>query len=399
MRVFRDDARGMIPLWEPEAWLGAPMRRGVIRPKGEHLTATYEPVATAGGARWHHVRLPRNARRADDPAGLHFLSPEDPRLALATTDALPPGIRLGTLLTHRLGSRLVWRGTVEASPGYHRAVAVRLSRRVPAGIVRLPESAHLSAVPRPEARPAGWTADRGHLTLTEWMAGVPLHESLAAPGAHQRALLPPLLRRVGAALAEYHAAAKLVPARAATPAAPVDAAPRNAETEWAAMVELRRSAERYFTAAALRPLDQAASRLRADETAPALTHRPGAALLHGDLHDRQILIDPGSVAFIDLDGAAPGPGELDLGNLAAHLVLRAAQQGRSSSAAALQIAALEEGYAAEAPNIRRDAVLWFRRVALLRLALIYLFRLGPPDLPGRLVEAAEDAATRRVGAA
>lgn len=57
-----------------------------------------------------------------------------------------------------------------------------------------------------------------------------------------------------------------------------------------------------------------------------LIERP-LGLVHGDLHDRNLLLGDRSGAIIDLDSVGLGDPAIDLGNLAAHLVLRAMQRG------------------------------------------------------------------------
>lgn len=389
MRVFRPETTGLAPLWEPAAWLGAPVRRGAIRLKGSHLTASYE-LDHGGG--WHHLRLPLEASRLDDDTAQTFRSPLDPELRLPSEAHLPPGLRLGPLLQHRLGSRLVWRGTLEMSPGSNRAVAARLSRRAAIGAVLFAPRGGRVRLPRTLQSWATSGDRRGHWTIVDWAAGVPLHETLSAPSAVSRAQVPARLEAVGRALAEFHAGAALDPAGAAAARA------RDAAGELAAIGLLHRAAERVFTPAALTPLAAAVARLAAD-AAPLPT--PAAAsqgLVHGDLHDKQILLDGDVVTLIDLDGAAPGPAELDIGNLEAHLILRALQQGRSAASARAQIAALAAGYAGSGRTTHTALRAWYRRATLLRLALLYLFRLSPPELPEALLHAATRIAVTTAGA-
>lgn len=45
--------------------------------------------------------------------------------------------------------------------------------------------------------------------------------------------------------------------------------------------------------------------------------------MHGDLHDKNIFIDPKfGVGYVDIDGVRDGPIATNIGNLAAHLHLR-----------------------------------------------------------------------------
>lgn len=94
------------------------------------------------------------------------------------------------------------------------------------------------------------------------------------------------------------------------------------------------------------------------------------ALLHRDLHDKQILLDGSTVSLLDFDLAAAGDPALDVANLIEHLWLRR-RQGSPIDAAACS-AALLDGYR---PDDRTRAALPFHRVLTRRrLAAVYAFR-------------------------
>jgi hypothetical protein len=59
----------------------------------------------------------------------------------------------------------------------------------------------------------------------------------------------------------------------------------------------------------------------------------GDATLHGDLHDKNILVDGGVVRLLDPDSLRAGRREEDEGNLSAHVALRVLQRGDSGDAA------------------------------------------------------------------
>jgi Ser/Thr protein kinase RdoA (MazF antagonist) len=106
---------------------------------------------------------------------------------------------------------------------------------------------------------------------------------------------------------------------------------------------------------------------------PSLTGKwPSTTVVHRDLYEEQVLLGT-RVGLIDLDDAALGPPELDVGNLVAHVELlerrRAADFGPERDA-------LLEGYGADS----LDAALFdrCRRLALLRLACIH----RRPELAG-----------------
>ncbi len=96
------------------------------------------------------------------------------------------------------------------------------------------------------------------------------------------------------------------------------------------------------TAQAVLELAQhSASRLEA--TAPVLLHR--------DFYFDQVLVDEQTVALLDLDLAAMGPAELDIGNYLAHLDEAAIRHGRCESEYAVQAEAFLEGYLVGQPNV------------------------------------------------
>lgn len=73
--------------------------------------------------------------------------------------------------------------------------------------------------------------------------------------------------------------------------------------------------------------------------------RPGA-LLHGDLHPRNVLLDEGRLALIDLDSAHHGAAVLDLGSWLADALYRALLAGRPAASALDGAEAFLRGYAA-----------------------------------------------------
>jgi Ser/Thr protein kinase RdoA (MazF antagonist) len=115
----------------------------------------------------------------------------------------------------------------------------------------------------------------------------------------------------------------------------------------------------------------------ADRAEPALAetvHRAAAGLsaawpittvVHRDLYEEQILLGS-RIGLIDLDDAALGPAELDVGNLVAHIELLELRRGRDLGA---MVAALLGGYGVDS----LDSALLdrCRRLARLRLACIH----------------------------
>ena len=90
-------------------------------------------------------------------------------------------------------------------------------------------------------------------------------------------------------------------------------------------------------------------------------------VVHRDLYEEQVLLGE-RVALIDLDDAALGPPELDLGNLIAHLELLAGRVGRPLTPA---VEALLAGYRAVGGTLDVGLLDRCRRLSLLRLACIH----------------------------
>jgi Ser/Thr protein kinase RdoA (MazF antagonist) len=106
-------------------------------------------------------------------------------------------------------------------------------------------------------------------------------------------------------------------------------------------------------------------------------------VVHRDLYEEQVLVGE-RIGLIDLDDAAAGPPELDMGNLLAHLELRAL---RDHSGDAGMADALLEGYAASGAALDPDLLDRCRRLSLLRLVCIHreprLLSLAASPGPGR----------------
>ena len=93
---------------------------------------------------------------------------------------------------------------------------------------------------------------------------------------------------------------------------------------------------------------------------------PTDTVVHRDLYEDQIILGP-RVALIDLDDAAAGPCELDVGNVLAHLMLRDVRRGRDQSVAA---AAFLAGYRGVG-TIDQGRLDRCTRLSLRRLACIH----------------------------
>ncbi len=122
--------------------------------------------------------------------------------------------------------------------------------------------------------------------------------------------------------------------------------------------------------------------------APLVAGVPGTSgLLHRDLHDKQVLVEPGQpVGFLDLDTLAVGERALDLANLVVHLELRVLQGRRTAAEGAAAAAALLGGAAPDA--LTRSRIRDYAVATRLRLAAVYAFRPAWRPVAGTLLERA-----------
>ncbi|UFU03792.1 phosphotransferase [Ruania suaedae] len=98
------------------------------------------------------------------------------------------------------------------------------------------------------------------------------------------------------------------------------------------------------------------------------------ALIHRDLHDKQMLVDGDRVGLLDLDLLATGDPALDLANLLVHLELRV-RQGHTGAAHARSCAAgVLDGY--RPTRAVQHALPGYGLLTQLRLLAVYAFR--PP---------------------
>lgn len=155
-------------------------------------------------------------------------------------------------------------------------------------------------------------------------------------------------RRAGAALGRWH--------RFWCGQLPAVLRPHTIERE----LELLRSHAERAPAAIASATFSALSSFASDGWAPV-------TVVHRDLYEEQILLGD-EVGLIDLDDAAAGPPELDIGNLGAHLDLLGLRAGRDLSRMQRR---LLEGYTAAGPPLDPFLLDRCRRLALLRLACIH----------------------------
>jgi aminoglycoside phosphotransferase (APT) family kinase protein len=237
-------------------------------------------------------------------------------------------------LKHKPGRRL----TVRAR-GPRGTVIVKAYASERASVVA-DRVAALSAGPPEPVVPAVLDVDPDlQLVVLSDVPGRPLREALLEGDLSTCA-------RAGVALGRWHAAWRAVP--------PGALQAHTAERE----VEI------------LRARAGAASPPVAEAFANALPHLTGpwtcTTVVHRDLYEEQVLVDE-RVGLIDLDDAAVGPPELDVGNLVAHVELLELRRSRDL---APEKRALLNAYAEAAPALDAALLDRCRRLTLLRLACL-----------------------------
>lgn len=108
---------------------------------------------------------------------------------------------------------------------------------------------------------------------------------------------------------------------------------------------------------------------------------------HRDFHDKQLLVNDGCAAILDLDLACLAEPELDLGNFLAHLRLRALQ-GLLTAGGSMPRAFLD-GYVATNGRVEPERIAFYECCARLRLACVYALRPRWAWLVPRLIEDAD----------
>ncbi len=238
-------------------------------------------------------------------------------------------------LKHKPGRRRTLRAT---GPAASAIVKVYASGRAPVVASRV---AALGAGPcEPEVPRVLLVEPLRHIVVLSELRGIPLRETILAGDAETCA-------RVGRALGVWHRfwlGAKPWPLRSHPP-----------ERELS-ILRSRASAAPPAVASTI----HAAALSLAEEW-------PCSTVVHRDLYEEQILVGE-RVGLIDLDDAALGPPELDVGNLCAHVELLELRTGR---ALALMLEAIFDGYERSGAALDPELVDRCRRLALLRLACIH----------------------------
>lgn len=242
-------------------------------------------------------------------------------------------------LKHKPGRRTTWRAT--AGDGHSTAIVKRYtSGRAPLVAARL---AVLHPGPRSPCVPQMLHLDteRGAVVLSD-VPGRPLREAVFAGDTDA-------FRMAGQAMGTWHAWWR--------GRSPAPLRPHGADREVALLLAR--------AAGAPAEIAEAVNRM-----APSLAFPwPCSTVVHRDLYEEQVLVDAlGEIGLIDLDDAALGPPELDLGNFIAHLELLGLRRG---STPGHSVVAFLVGHADAAGPLDAALLERCRRLTLLRLACIH----------------------------
>lgn len=316
-----------------------------------------------------HVVGRGNRRRYGEylPASDRF-APIDP-LADPRLPALASWLSRGELVTYRVGRRATVR--LEQERSFAKVVRPRRASSIAVRYRAMHEARYRSTDGFPRVPRLAHCDEEAGVLVMDQLPGTPLHRLLTAPVPVADAALA----AVGRGLAAFHS----------HPADPrLDAHHRPPPRPLPTWIEL------------VAPHDPALSARCAQVAETIPPPREGVrairTFVHGDLHDRNILIDGPEIGLLDLDQLGLGSPTEDVGNLAAHFVLRALQAGRTP----------EDGWADARRLIRALRVAGARHdgeeVAsatartLVRLACVYRFRDRWSALAFPLVDEARHAA-------
>jgi Phosphotransferase enzyme family len=237
-------------------------------------------------------------------------------------------------LTHRPGRRRTLRATGPVRTAIVKLYAADCAAAVAARV------ASLAGVPPGVAVPRVLLSDPVlHMVVFSEVRGDPLSGALLARDAAA-------CRCAGAAIGSWH--------RAWRGNVPESLHPHGADRELAIL-------QRHADVASPR-LAEAVRRAAADLTEPW----DCSTVVHRDLHDGQVLLGD-RVGLIDLDKAAIGPAELDVGNLLAHADLLSLRSGRDLHEMREELLLGYEGFGECLDEELLDRC---RRLARLRLACI-----------------------------
>jgi aminoglycoside phosphotransferase (APT) family kinase protein len=267
-------------------------------------------IDAAGATRWHVVHARPSGHWTASTGGGH------PRVAIGEDDrwtdvdpqsdprlpGLPDALRRGRLVAHRPGRRAV----VHSGTSY---LKVLPPKRVDAFVDRLTTVGPLLPPPILAPRVLGVERSLGIVEI-ESMPGTPFHDLLIGADRAARDAAIEFAARLVHALADVDVSTIDLPGAAA------GGEPR----AWTTAVSRLHPSLAIVNGPVVERLEALLERHQVTAV---------VALVHGDLHDRNLLLHGEEGVLIDLDSVGIGDPAIDVGNLAAHLVLRALQRGDS----------------------------------------------------------------------
>jgi Ser/Thr protein kinase RdoA (MazF antagonist) len=239
-------------------------------------------------------------------------------------------------LKHKPGRR-----TTSRAVGARRTAIVKVyaSERAPIVAARL--RALAAGPPEPVVPEVLLCDTEAHLVALSEVPGVPLREALVGGELDTCA-------RAGEVIGRWH--------RAWHGSSPEALVPHTVERELEILGARMESAS-----------SEVATAVRAVLPEVAATTWEHSTIVHRDLYEEQVLVAE-RIGLIDLDDAALGPPELDVGNLVAHIDLLAIRAEIDMTAATQ---ALIQGYRRTGPALDPGLLARCRALTLLRLACIH----------------------------
>ncbi len=277
--------------------------------------------------------------------------------------ALKSALRRGSLIGYRSGRRAI----IATPDSYIKVVRPKRFDALVAGHELLAATNPRFVVPRVIA------ADNSGWIELSAIRGPALHEILHRPFRGDE--VPSAIERVARGLAAFHN----------TPA-PDELSTRSLDPP-----------DRWIETVARVEPDAAVPLARVARDLPDLGAAP-QTLIHGDLHDKNIIVSDSGVGLIDFDNTGRGSPEDDVANLAVHLQLRSLQARQPSAVGEARADLLYHAYRNERA-LDTDRLAAVERHTWFRLACLYRFRRSGRHLTFELLRRATPLRARALAGA